>query len=169
MGLLDRLFGRRKQSLAYPPDLRPQIEKAMFGLQALTASHDGLWQIGQAAWSVDQDAGTITFTSPKGIIATAPVQFVGSYNTDDCTWLWAWSNPSLEPNLTEHAGKVRSFGLEHGYEILTTPKLTCPEEQCWELAALACMLAKAQGAYRGPAGAVRVFMTFGQVKLSKGT
>jgi hypothetical protein len=126
-----------------------------------------MWQIGQAAWSVDQDKGTITFTSPKGIRATAPVQFIGTYNTLDNTWLWAWANSSLEVALTEHARKVQGYGLEKGYDILTTAKLACPEEQCWELAALACMLAKGQGAYRGPAGTARVFMTFGEVKLTK--
>ena len=167
MGLFDRIFGGRKRNIAYPADLRPQIEKAMHGLEALTAAHDGTWQIGQAAWSVDQEGGTITFTTPKGMLVTAPVQVVGSYNTQDGTWLWAWDNPSLEGPLTEHARKVRAFGQQDGYEILTTPKLACPEEQCWELTALACMLAGAQGAFRGPAGAIRVFMTFGQVKLSK--
>jgi hypothetical protein len=167
MGLFDRLFGGGKKRVAYAAGLQPQIAKAMAGLQALTAAHDGVWQIGQAAWSVDQEEGTITFTSPKGVIATAPVQIIGSYNTRDGTWLWGWDNPSLEPPLTEHARKVRSFGQEHGYDALTTPKLACPEEQCWELAALACMLAEAQGAYRGPAGAVRVFMTFGDVKLER--
>jgi hypothetical protein len=100
-------------------------------------------------------------------VATAPVQVVGSYNTQDGTWLWGWDNPSLEAALTEHARKVRSFGEERGYEVLTTPKLACPESQCWELTALACMLAEGQGAYRGPAGTARVFVTFGEVTLSK--
>src|SRR4051812_28372015 len=103
MGLFDRIFRGGKRKISYPPDLRVGIEKAMFGLQTLTAAHDGMWQIGQAAWSVDQDEGTIKFTSPRGMIATAPVQFVGSYNTQDGTWLWAWDNPSLEAPLTEHA------------------------------------------------------------------
>src|SRR5271166_3598786 len=131
MGLFDRIFRGGKQKITYPTDLRPQIDKAMAGLQALTAAHEGMWQISRAAWNVDQDKGTITFTSPKGLIATAPVQFVGSYNTQDGTWLWGWSNPSLEASLTEHARRVQSFGQEHGYEILTTPKIACPEEQCW--------------------------------------
>jgi hypothetical protein len=47
--------------------------------------------------------------------------------------------------------------------------VACPEEQCWELTALANMLAEGQGAYRGPAGTAGVFMTFGQVELSKAT
>ncbi len=168
MGLFDRIFGGRKK-LPYPTELQPQIERAMGGLQAQTTAHDGLWQISQAAWSVDQGEGTITFTSPKGLIATAPVQIIGSYDTRDSSWLWSWENPSIESALTEHARKVRAYGQEKGYQILTTPQFVCPEEQGWDLTALACMLAKAQGGYRGPAGTTRVFMTFGNVKLMKGT
>jgi len=167
MGLFDRFFRGGKPKVAYPADLRPQIDRAMGGLRALTAAHDGMFQISRAAWSVDQGEGAITFTSPNGLIATAPVQIVGSYNTRDGTWLWGWDNPSLEEPLTEHARKVRSYGQERGYDLLTTPKLACPEEQCWELTALACMLADAQGAYSGPAGATRIFMTFGGIKLRK--
>jgi hypothetical protein len=167
MGFLERIFGSGKKRLAYPAALQTQIDRAMNGLQVMTAAHDGMWQIGQAAWNVDQDEGTITFDSPKGIRAKAPVQFVGSYNTKDGTWLWGWDNPSLEAPLTEHAKKVRAYGIENAYDILTTPKLLCPEDQCWELAALTCMLCDAQGAYRGPAGTARVFMTFGKVTLSK--
>jgi|GEM_PF-2846830 len=168
MGLFDRLLRGGRRKMLYPTDLQPQIDKAMAGLRALTAAHDGVFRISQADWSVDQDEGAITFTSPNGMIAKAPVQIVGSYNTRDGTWLWGWDNPSLEDSLTEHARKVQSYGREHGYEVLTTPMLTCPEEQCWELTALACMLAEAQGAYSGPAGEVRVFMTFGgPFKLSK--
>lgn len=168
MGLLGRLFGGGRSRPSYSNDLRIQIDKAMASLQTLTAAHDGIWQISQAAWSVDQSAGTIAFTSPKGIVATAPVQIIGSYSTQDGSWLWAWDNlSSIKAELTEHARKARSYGQEHGYDILTTPKLACPEETCWDFAALACMLAGAQGAYRGPAGPVRVFMTFGDVKLTR--
>lgn len=167
MGLFDRIFRRGSKKIAYPTDLQPEIERAVCSLQALTAAHDGTWQIGQAAWSVNQDEKTITFTSPKGIQATASVQIVGSYDTLDRSWLWGWDNPSLEEPLTEHARRVRAYGQEKGYDILTTPKLTCPEQQCWELTALACMLSEAQGAYRGPAGSTNVFMTFDSVKLGK--
>jgi hypothetical protein len=64
MGLFDRFFRSAKQQIVYPPDLQPQIDRAMSGLQSPTAAHDGLWQIGQAAWTIDQEAGTIIFTSP---------------------------------------------------------------------------------------------------------
>jgi hypothetical protein len=86
MGLFQRMFGGRARKIPYPTELEPQIEKAMHGLQAQTAAHDGIWHIGRADWSVDQEAGTIVFSSPQGIRAVAPVQIIGSYNTDDGTW-----------------------------------------------------------------------------------
>ena len=41
------------------------------------------------------------------------------------------------------------------------------EDEAWEFTALACQLCRAQGAYRGPAGTALVYMTFGEVTLSK--
>ena len=127
MGLFDRIFRGAKLQIVYPPDLQPQIERAMSGLQSLTAAHDGIWQIGQAAWSIDQDAGTFTFASPKGIVATAPVQIVGTYNTQDGTWLWGWDNLSLEPSLTEHARELRGFRApKRDYRISLSRCGSCP-------------------------------------------
>ena len=113
MGLFDRMFGGPKR-IAYPPALAPQIEKAMNHLGALTAAHDGAWQLGQADWSVDQDVGTIEFTSPKGIRAVAPVQIVGTYDTEQRSWLWGWDHPSVAPALAADAKHVLAFGREHG-------------------------------------------------------
>ena len=169
MGFFGRLFGGGDGKLPYPPALQPQIEKAVHHLSALTAAHDGAWHIGEAGWSVDQDAGTIVFDAPNGVRAVAPAQIIGTYDTRQETWLWAWDNPSIAQALAEDARRVQAFGREHGFEILTARKLTCSEEQCWELTALACLLCGAQGAYRGPADATLIFFTFGDVALSPPT
>jgi hypothetical protein len=64
------------------------------GLAAVTTAHQGTWHIDKAAWSVDQDAGIIVFTTPV-MRAEAPVQIIGAYNTEDGSWLWGWDHPSL--------------------------------------------------------------------------
>lgn len=56
--------------------------------------------------------------------------------------------------------------MQHNVAQLTTRKLTCSEDEAWQLTALACKLNEAQGAYRGPAGTTLVFMTFGTVTLA---
>ena len=168
MGLLARIFGRTANRIPYSPALGQQVERAVHGLQAQTAAHDRMWQIGTAAWNVDQDVGTIVFTASNGMRAVAPVQIVGTYDTGDSTWLWGWDHPSVAPALAGHARRVLEYGQQHGFGVLTTRKLTCPEEQCWDFAAMACMLCDGQGAYRGPIGTARVFFTFGKVTLSRG-
>lgn len=165
MGWIGRLFGGKREP-SDPPDLRRQIEKAVNGLAAVTAAHDAAWHLGEADWSLDQDVGNLVFTTPQGMRAVAPAQIIGTYNTQDGTWLWAWDHPSVAPPLTEHARRVLAYGRERGYDRLTTRVLPCTENEAWELTARAFLLCEANGAYRGPADATLVFMTFGELKLS---
>jgi hypothetical protein len=173
-GFLKRLFGsnsgtsgggtlsQEAEELEY--DLF--LQRALNELQLKTTAHDRTWQLGQADWEVDQDDGQIVFTSPSGIVATCPVQIIGSYNSEDSTWLWGWDHPSVVPALAEHAQLVRKYGESKGITELTHRKLETTEDVCWKFAALACKLADAQGAYRGPAGPTYIFMTFGTPSLS---
>lgn len=165
MGFLNRIFGNRQEPRD-PPELRQQIIKAMNGLAAVTAAHDKMLHLGEADWSLDQEIGDLVFTA-RGIRATAPAQIIGTYNTNDGTWLWGWDHPSVAPPLAQHANKLLKYGQQHGYRRLSTRQLKCTEQECWEFTALAFLLCEANGAYRGPAGPALVFMTFGQVKLSK--
>lgn len=166
MGLFDRIFGGIKGPTD-PPALRQEIEKAMNGLAAVTTAHDCTWHLGQADWTLDQAVGNLVFTTPQGMQAVAPAQIIGTYNTQDGTWLWGWDHPSVQPSLAKHAERVLAYGQQHGFRKLTTRKLQCTESEAWELAALAYMICGANGAYRGPAGKALVFMTFGEVQLSK--
>lgn len=146
--------------------LKGVLEAALNELEAKTSGHDALWHIRQAKqWSVDQGAGTIQFQFADGRTATAPAQFIGSINTKDGTWLWAWENPSITEPLRQHALAVRAYGKEHGHELLTTRKFPCDEELAWRLTALAAKLNNAQGAYRAPAGTALLFLTFGKVTV----
>jgi hypothetical protein len=148
-------------------DFPTLLAQSMAELRIKTEAHDGTWHLGEAAWSVDQEVGQIVFSAPGGITATCPVQIIGTYNTADGTWLWGWDHPSVDPALQEDARRVREYGERHGIAKLTTQKLRCSESDAWEFTALACKLGNGQGGYRGPAGPTLVFMTFGNVSLSK--
>ncbi len=145
---------------------RALVERSMEELRLKTAAHDAAWQDGEADWAVDQDTRLITFTGTK-VTATAPAQIIGTYNTQDNTWLWGWDHPSVDDAMAEHARRVHEYGEQHGIADLTTRKLACDEMQAWAFTALACHLCDAQGAYLGPAGVAMVFMTFGEVTLSQ--
>lgn len=77
------------------------------------------------------------------------VEIVGTYNTSDQTFMWAWDNPSVDEDLQEVAGMVREYGETYGIASFTTHHLKCSEDDAWNFAAVACHLAEAEGAYRG--------------------
>jgi hypothetical protein len=137
-------------------------------LKLKTDAHRKAWGLGSMhRWGLSQDAGELVFTFPDGMKAVAPAQIIGTYNTEDHTWLWAWANSSIEEKLTVDALKVRKYGEEHHIERLTQRKWVGTEDDAWPMLALAVKLCDEQGGYRGPAGATHVFIAFGEVALSK--
>jgi hypothetical protein len=128
--------------------------------------HNRLWHLDEANWSVDQAAGEIVFSAPNGIVATCSVQIVGTFDTNDSTWLWAWDHPWVREALCTHASRLREYGEKNGIAELTTRKIFTTENRCWEFTALACTLNNAQGGYRGPTGNALAFMTFDELKLT---
>jgi hypothetical protein len=67
----------------------------------------------------------------------------------------------------EHAQRARDFGEKYRLERYTTRKIVSSESEAWHFTALASYLAGAQGGYRGPSGSTFVFMTFGDVTITK--
>lgn len=149
-----------------PADYQDLVAQSIEELRLKTDAHHRLWHLGEADWHVDQDTGQIVFSASNGMVATCSVQIIGSFNTDNATWLWAWDNPSVQPELRKHAVRLREYGASKGISELTTRKLSTTEDKCWEFTALACKLNDAQGGYRGPSGPMLIFMTFGQPQLS---
>ena len=152
---------------ADPPDFATLIEGSMEGLRLQSESHQKSWRFGdEDQWSLDQDSGELIFTFPD-TIAKAPAQIIGTFDTAANTWLWAWANRSIAEHLTRDAVRVRQYGQQHGIARLTAAGWQAEELDGWQMAALANRLCSSNGAYRGPAGATLVFMTFGEVQLAK--
>ena len=148
-------------------EYRALLDRCLEELRLKQEAHTAAWGLGTTdRWDLDQEDGRLVFTSKK-LTATASAQIIGTYSTESGTWLWAWDHPSVLAPLQDHARRVREYGEHHNLPVLTTRKLECGEEEAWEFTALACHLCGAQGAYRGPAGVALVFMSFGQVTLSK--
>jgi hypothetical protein len=142
------VFGRAESEIV----LKNQLFQSIFG--------DELYD-----WSVDLEAGTITFTSATKMVS-APVQVIGTYNTLDRTFLWGWDHPSVPEPRRADARLARQFGQLQNLPLFTTRMVECTEEQAWRFTAVALYLSGAQGAYRGPAGTTMVFMTFGEMRIS---
>ena len=142
------------------------IQQAVEGLRAQSSAHSATWHLGdEENWAADQENGRIKFTFSDGTIAEADMQIVGTYNTDDDTFLWGWDHPSVEEPLRAHAKLARQFGEQHEISDYTERKIQCTEDEAWEYTAVAARLGNANGAYRGPSGTTLVYMTFGEIKL----
>jgi hypothetical protein len=88
----------------------------------------------------------------------ADIQFAGSISTNANTWLWAWANTSVAPELSQSLLKVREYGGAHGFPHLTQPEWRAGEQDGWEMTAVAAFLLRAKGAYRAPDGKGLTFM-----------
>lgn len=143
-------------------------EQASNHLAALTEAHNGAWGLGSAdQWSADQETGLLTWSFVNGVEATAPFQIVGTYNSEDGTFLWGWDHPSVVESLQSDAQAVRDYANANSIERLLDRKISCTEAEAWQFAALATWINDRQGAYRGPAGTNFVFMTFDEVTLEE--
>ena len=150
-------------------DLGAFIEGSVAGLQMQTEAHDGTWGLGEAdTWNVDQDTGVISWSFSDGKRVEAPVQIIGTYNPHDGSFMWGWDHPSINPALQAHARLVKAFGEEHDIPSYVTQKIVIDgESEAWEFVAVANRLAEANGGYRADAGGPLVFMTFGELKITK--
>lgn len=169
MGVFDRFRKQKPVAVADIPAFQALIDQSMEELRLKTAAHDVGWHISEAAWSVDQDAGTLIFTSNNGMSVSCSVQIIGTRDGVDHSWMWGWGNPSIPDELQQHAKTVREYGEETRNLWLTTPMMRCPPDKAWQLTALACKLNDAQGAYHGVDGETEIFMTFDAVKITQGS
>jgi hypothetical protein len=107
-------------------------------------------------WS--QGTRQLVFSDGGKPKVVADIQFVGSVSTRSDTWLWAWANDTVTPDLHEAVLKVRQHGAVHGLPHLTTAKWRATEVDGWEMTSIAAFLLLAEGAYRSPDGNGFTFM-----------
>ena len=159
-------FGQDRAPI--PPDFATLQKMSTEELKMKTDAHINIWGLDRIErWDLNQGSGDLVFSLRDNMKAVAPAQIIGTYNTEDKTWLWAWANSSIEDKLKIDALKVRKYGEDHHIDKLTQRKWTGTEDDAWAMVALAVKLCEKQGAYRGPAGPTLVFISFGPVALSK--
>ena len=116
--------------------------------QAALGTDYRLWDWPRFDW--DQETRQLIFSENGVLKVIADIQFVGSISTKSDTWLWAWANDTVDPQLSSAMRLVRDYGEKHGFEQLTTKKWHAHEVDGWEMTSIAAFLLKARGAYRSP-------------------
>jgi hypothetical protein len=107
------------------------------------------WGFGSAqSWELDQTNGIITWHFPDRT-ASAPAQIIGTWLPASSSWLWAWANNSIQPDLARDSRAVRDWAEENGHPSLTVPRVEANREAAATMAALAVRITGATGFYRG--------------------
>ncbi|WP_034092130.1 DUF6882 domain-containing protein [Streptacidiphilus albus] len=146
-------------------DLRVLLPQGEDMIEQLGRAHMS-WGLGSAdRWDLDQTTGTITWTFPDKT-ATAPAQILGSFSRGSGSWLWAWANQSILPDMSRDARLFRDWAEANGHPALAQPRMEVDETAASTLVALAVRVTEATGYYRGPGGNSAVIITFGPVTLT---
>ena len=156
--------GREREPATSDAELAAVIMQGEDMLQQLAEAHRA-WGLGTAdRWGLDQTTGTITWTFPDKT-ATAQAQILASYNQAASSWLWAWANESVLPELSRDSRAIRDWGLANGHTSLAEPKVEATDDLANTLTAIGIRVTTATGFYRG-AGPSMPIITFGPVTLT---
>ncbi len=122
-------------------------------------------------WYYDQRTGELTFSDDGVKKLIIDYEEVGSVSEVTNTFLWAWGNPHLEPNIKSEILKVRDYGQKRNFEKLINAKWNADQYDGWEMTAISSYLLKAKGAYRVPTNnrSLFSFMIFKTIRWADST
>lgn len=164
MSIFKKILGQKDDG-GETPEFKAMLAGSMEGLRLQTEAHQGTWRLGKSErWDFSQDTGELLFTFPD-LLVRAPAQIIGSFDSQQNSWIWGWANTSIAESLPRDSARVREYGEQHHIRRLTTPSWPGEEIDGWHMAALANRLCETNGVYRGPAGTTFVFFTFGDIQL----
>jgi len=120
----------------------------------------------RAQWDFDAVTGTLRFSDTSGTPQVeAKVTPIGSYSTTTQTFRWAWSNPSAPEPARAQAARLRELFDVTGIEVFREETFEADEQMAWELAAMAVAHLSAEGAYRGIARHLFLFLAIDEIHL----
>ena len=94
--------------------------------QAQTVEQYGLSGDVQYFWSMDD--ATITWSRGGQEFLRGRITMIASVNTGLRTWLWSWANDSLPQAVLGDIDRVRRYGVEHSFPLLTWPDFQADEK-----------------------------------------
>lgn len=125
------------------------------------------YKIGQhRRWDYDQETATLMFSNDGVPALIAEVEFIGGVSTKSRTWLWAWANFDMLPQVRSRIAAVREFGAERDFPHLTVPEWQADEADGWDVSAIAAKVLGAQGLYRVPSRNGFLYMAILDMRLA---
>ncbi|WP_447728437.1 DUF6882 domain-containing protein [Sphingomonas koreensis] len=107
------------------------------------------WDIGlERDYGFDQETGRLVLKFGGRRTLVAQGQILGSFDPRDRSFMWSWANPSIRPEISEDAARLKAEGERLGLSALTTPVQTVTFDDLLPLLALAAQDGGADGVYR---------------------
>jgi hypothetical protein len=145
-----------------PPDPDPSLIALLAdgGLAAYDRQLAFASIVGDRDWLLDQETKVLQLGDDLWL----PASDLGSVAESAGTWLWAWANESVAPDMRTDAERARQIGSDRGLDLLTTPEVDVARIIDGHLLALAISgLLDADAYYRCPYRRGAAYVT---VKLS---
>lgn len=98
-----------------------------------------------AEWSYDFESSSLT-VGPKGFRITA----IGTQNSVDQTWLWAWANEGFPASARDAASQIKSLYELTGFKVFDDPGIAANPSDAEDLAACAVHQLDAVGLFLSP-------------------
>ena len=118
------------------------------------------WRFGECEqWGFEQDTGVFQLDFEDGSKLLADGQIVGSYDSSEETWEWAWNNPNVDEAVARDSQRVRELGADFDLDYLRTGIIPAPGGPFPAfLAAIGVKATNSIGVYPGNTGDVIVFI-----------
>ena len=139
----NKMLKKRRLQVAYW-DL---VERSEDHLRVLEERNERRWRLSETRVALDLAAGRLLFTRPDGGQVSADIQTAGILGFNS-VWSWTWEQPQIAGSLQAVARQARDYGQRHGMDRLATAAFVSTEVEAWDLTAVACLLGRAEGAYR---------------------
>lgn len=93
--------------------------------------------------------GYCSFLRGQQVVWSPSYEVIGTLTPATGTWIWGFSDPTVEPRLVSRLDAVRKQGLEWGIDELSIDAHTLgTEQEAWEFATVAVAIARADAMVR---------------------
>lgn len=160
--------GSRDPPLQLTPEALPALKAAAAWLHGQNMRAAQGWGVGmETDFGYDQDEAVLTLHGIAGAQPALKAQILGSFDPHDRSFMWAWHNPSISPEVCAMARAAREQGESDADPAFTTPVMTAKFDDLALVIALAAQKGGADGVYRAVLdNATSVFLAF---QLEEGT
>jgi len=111
----------------------------------------------------DFEKAEIYFLNEGLVEVQANIIPIGSFNSENNTWMWAWANEGFPEDLRAKSARLKQLEEKTGFEIFGTEMPEIDEDMAWEMAGISLNMLNVQGVYRGPVNKTEYFYAIDNV------